>query len=257
MLTERLWVAKFGIADIIFFSRQCAANMIYFRIIATYLRIKFIPLHVMNGSKLELFAKNGVLVPRDVSPFQTFSGKGMTFQLQSYDWNGCACVSHLTMRAFLGLMKIDTLICTPYAKDMPLLSYDFISAMGRRTLMVESYDTLMEPVDLSTMLEVKEKYRNLKDKATKPAWYDSLKLPPTVGKVGDRTRLSALATEMITAYLDLFVSARDIDRTIKTARTNTYVEGLINDGPTFRVVSKMIGTESAQTLFRHFLFGTK
>ena len=211
----------------------------------------------MNGSKLDLFAKNGALIPKDVSPFQTFSGKGMTFQLQSYDWNGCACVSCLTMRAFLGLMKMDTLICTPYAKDMPLLSYDFISAMGRRTLMVETYDTLVEPVDLSAMLVVKEKYRNLKDKPSKPAWYDSLKLPPTVCKVGDSTRLSALATEMIAAYLDLFASARGIDRTVKTERNSAYVEGLINDGPTFRVVSKMIGAESAQTIFRRFLFGTR
>ena len=211
----------------------------------------------MNGSKLDLFSKNGALIPKDVSPFQTFSGKGMTFHLQSYDWNGCACVSYLTMRAFLGLMKMDTLICTPYTKDMPLLSYDFISAMGRRTLMVETYDTLVEPVDLSSMLAVKEKYQDLKDKPTKAAWYDSLKLPPTVCKVGDSSRLSALATEMITAYLDLFASARDIDRTAKTARNSAYVEGLINDGPTFKLVSKMIGTESAQTLFRRFLFGTK
>ena len=211
----------------------------------------------MNGSKLDLFSKNGALIPKDVSPFQTFSGKGMTFQLQSYDWNGCACVSYLTMRAFLGLMKMDTLICTPYTKDMPLLSYDYISALGKRTMLVEAYDTLVNPVDLSAMLAVKEKYKDLKDKATKPAWLDALKLPPTVCKTGDSSRLSALATEMITAYLDLFASARNVDRTAKTARNNAYVEGLINDGPTFKVVSKMIGTESAKTLFRRFLFGTE
>ena len=211
----------------------------------------------MNGSKLDLFSKNGALIPKDVSPFQTFSGKGMTFHLQSYDWNGCACVSYLTMRAFFGLMKMDTLICTPYTKDMPLLSYDYISALGKRTMLVEAYDTLVNPVDLSSMLAVKEKYRDLKDKATKPAWFDALKLPPTVCKTGDPTRLSALATEMITAYLELFASARNVDRTAKTARNSAYVEGLINDGPTFRVVSKMIGTESAKNLFRRFLFGTE
>jgi hypothetical protein len=211
----------------------------------------------MNGSKLDLFSKNGILVPKDVTPFQAFSGKGMTFQLQSYDWNGCACVSQLTMRAFFGLMKMDTLICTPYAKDMPLLSYDYISALGRHTLMVEVYDTLVSPVDLSSMLTVKDNYQDLKDKPTKPAWYDSLKLPPTVCKVGNGTRLSAMATEMISAYLDIFASARDIDRRAKTSRNSAYVEGLIHDGPTFKVVSKMIGAESAKTLFRRFLFGTE
>lgn len=211
----------------------------------------------MDGSKVNLFSKKSALVPKDVTPWQTFSGKGMTFQLQSFDWNDCACVSRLSMQAYFGMMKMDTLICTPYAKDMPLLSYDLISALWRRTLLVETYDTLVAPVDLSAMMAVKEKYCDLKDKPMKPAWYDALKLPPTVGKVGDAQRLSALATEMIASYLEIFDSARDIDRSIKTERNKTYVEGLINDGPTFKVVSKMIGAESAKILFRHFLFGTE
>ena len=106
----------------------------------------------MNGSKVDLFSKKGVLVPKDVTPWQTISGKGMTFQLQSYDWNDCACISRLTMRAYCGMMKMDTLICTPYAKDMPLLSYDLISALWKRTVLVESYDTLVDPIDLSAMM---------------------------------------------------------------------------------------------------------
>ena len=205
---------------------------------------------------LELFANKGTLVPKDVTPFETFSGQGMTFHLESCDWNGCACVSHLTMRAFFGLMKMDTLICTPYAKDLPLFSYDYICALGKRTLLVEAYDTLVKPVDLSTMDAVKAHYQDLQDKPTKPAWFDKLKLSPTVCKVGKEARLSSLATEMANAYLELFASARDIDRSVKTDKNRTYVEGLINDGPTFRVVSKMVGIEQARILFRCFLFGT-
>ena len=83
----------------------------------------------MNGSVLDLFAKNGSLVAKDVSPWQTFSGKGMKFRLQSFDWDGCACISHLTMRAFLGTMRMETVICTPYAKDLPIFSYDFIKSV--------------------------------------------------------------------------------------------------------------------------------
>ena len=206
---------------------------------------------------LELFSQKGELVPKDVTPWQSFSGKGMTFWLESYDWNNCACVSHLTMHAFFGMMKMDTLICTPYAKDMPLLSYDLICALWKRTLLVEAYDTLVGPVDLSAMMAVKDSYNDLKDKQMKPAWYDSLKLPPTLSKVGDKSRLSALATEMISSYLDIFASAPDVDRSAKTAKNRTYVDGLINDGPTFRVVSKMIGAESAKILFHRFLFGTE
>ena len=206
---------------------------------------------------LELFANKGTLFQKDVTPFQTFSGKGMTFHLESFDWNGYACVSHLTMRAFFGLMKMDTLICTPYAKDMPLFSYDYICALGRRTMLVETYDTLVNPVDLSSMTAIKEKYADLKDKPTKPAWFDTLKLPPTVCKTGDKLRLELLAKEMTEAYLSLFETAKDIEPNAKREKNSAYVEGLISDGPTFRAVSKMLGVEPAKTLFRKFLFGTE
>jgi len=210
----------------------------------------------MNTSFLALFANKGTLVPKDVTPFQSFSGKGMTFRLESFDWNGSACVAHLTMRAFCGLMKMDTLICTPYAKDMPLFSYDYICALGRRTMMVEAYDTMVQPIDLSTMTAIKARYADLKDKPTKPAWFDSLKLAPTLCKTGDKTRLETMAREMTEAYLALFETAKETEPDAKQAKNSAYVEGLIKDGPTFRVVSKMVGVEPAKTLFRKFLFGT-
>ena len=212
----------------------------------------------MNGSVVDLFAQRGKLVAKDVSPWQTFSGKGMKFQLQSYDWDGCACVSYLSMRAFLGLMKMETLICTPYTKDLPIYSYDRIIAFGKKSLLLEVYDTQVEPVALSSMDSVKESYKDLKDKQPKPAWYDSLRLSPSTFKEGKEGRLAQLATAMTTAYLDLFATAREVDRDIKTERNRTYVEGLIsNGGPAINAVRGMIGDEAAETLFRRFLFGTE
>lgn len=211
----------------------------------------------MNGSVVDLFAQRGKLVAKDVSPWQTFSGKGMKFQLQSYDWEGCACVSYLSMRAFLGLMKMETLICTPYTKDLPIYSYDRITAFGKKSLLLEVYNTQVEPVDLSSMVAVKESYKDLKDKQPKPAWYDSLRLSPSIFKEGKEERLAQLATAMSTAYLDLFATAREVDRAVKTERNRTYVEGLIsNGGPAINAVRGMIGDEAAETLFRRFLFGT-
>lgn len=212
----------------------------------------------MNGSVVDLFAQRGNLVAKDVSPWQTFSGKGMKFQLQSYDWDDCACVSYLTMRAFLGLMKMETLICTPYTKDLPIYSYDKIIAFGKKSLLLEVYDTQVEPVDLSSMDAVKESYKDLKDKQPKPAWYDSLRLSPSTFKEGKKEKLAQLATAMTTAYLDLFATAREVDRAVKTERNRTYVEGLIsNGGPAINAVRGMNGDEAAETLFRRFLFGTE
>ena len=212
----------------------------------------------MNGSVLNLFSDRGTLTAKDVTPWQTFSGKGMKFHLQSFDWAGCACVSHLTMRAFLGMMKMETVICTPYAKDLPLFSYDLINAIGKRTLLVEVYDTQVAPADLSPLQSVKESYRDLKEKSMKPNWYDTLRLSPSTCKVGPTSRLSSLATEMTTAYIDLFATAREVDCGVKTARNREYVEGLIsNGGPAINTIRQMLGSEAAETLFRRFLFGTE
>lgn len=212
----------------------------------------------MIFSGIDLFAQRGKLVSKDVSPWQTFSGKGMKFQLQSYDWDNCACVSHLSMRAFLGIMKMESLICTPYSKDLPLFSYDHISVIGKQTLFIELYDTQVEPIDLSAMDTIKESYKDLTDKDIKPAWYDSLRLSPSTFKVGRGPRMSELATSMTTAYLDLFATARDVERALKTARNSAYVEGLISHGgPAINTVRDMLGAEASETLFRRFLFGTE
>ena len=212
----------------------------------------------MATGMIDLFARKGTLAPKDVTPWQTFSGKGMKFQLQSFNWNGCACVSHLSMRAFFGLMRMETVICTPYSKDLPLFSYDGMKLPGKQIVFLEQYDTQLEPVDLSTMNAVKAAYDDLVDKPMKPAWYDHLKLSPTVYKTGRGPRFQSLAEEMTTAYIDLFPIARDVDPAAKTARNSAYVEDLIsNGGPAINTVRGILGNEAAETLFRHFLFGTE
>ena len=207
---------------------------------------------------LDLFAKSGALVPWDVTPWQTFSGKGMTFSLQSYDWDGCACLSYLSMRAFLGLMKMETVICTPRTKDLPLFSYDKICVFGKESLLLELYDTQVEPIDLSSLDAVKMSHQDLKDKKRKPAWYDSLRLSPCTFKMGPARRLAQLSEEMTTAYLNLFPTARTIDPSVKNARNSSYVEGLISKGgPAINTMRSILGDEPAETLFRRFIFGTQ
>lgn len=212
----------------------------------------------MNHSLIDYFAQKGKLAAKDVSPFQTFAGKGMKFWLQSFDWEDCACVSNLSMRAFLGLMKMESLICTPYSKDLPLFSIDNIHAFGKQTLIIELYDTQVHPVDLSTLDTLKESFKDLKDKDMKPAWYDKLRLSPSTFKVGRDSRMSELIMSMTNAYLDLFSSAQEVDRAVKTAKNSAYVEELINrGGPAINTVRDMLGASSAETLFRRFLFGTE
>ncbi len=212
----------------------------------------------MNGSVVNLFAQRGAFVTKDVTPWQTIFGRGMKFHLQAYDWDNCANVSYLSMRAFFGLMKMETLICTPYSKDLPLFSYDKICVFGKKTLLLELYDTQVEPIDLSSLDAVKMSHQDLKDKKLKPAWYDSLRLSPCTFKMGSARRLAQLSEEMTTAYLNLFPTARTIDPGVKNARNSSYVEGLISKGgPAINTMRSLLGDKPAETLFRRFIFGTQ
>ena len=125
-------------------------------------------------------------------------------------------------------------------------------------MLLELYDTLLEPTGLSSLETVKTSYNDLKDKILKPAWYDSLRLPPSTFKVGRGKRMHNLTADMTTAYTALFATAREVEREAKTARNIAYVEGLIsNGGPAINTVRQMFGNEAAETLSRRFLFGTQ
>ena len=212
----------------------------------------------MDNPILDLFALRGRLISKDVSPWQTFSGKGMEFHLESYDWDYCACVSFLSMRGFFGLMKMETLICTPYAQDIPLFSYDRIHAFGNQSLLLELYNTQSKPINLSSLDAVKSSYKDLRNKKVKSGWYDGLRLSPSTFKQGSENHLSQLGRDMATAYLDLFSNLHDVDISVKKGITRAYVEGLIsNGGPAINTIRGMLGDEATETLFRRFIFGTE
>lgn len=206
-------------------------------------------------SLFETFAGFGAIEKREVTPTDSFSGKGMHFTLEVYDFEGCANISFLSMKAFFGLMKMDSLICTPYSRDLPIYSVDGIYVPGKDTALIELYNTQIDAVDLSSMDAVKAKYSFLKEKQNKPYWYDSLHLSPTCTKTGGRADCKALLFEMTGAYASLFKDAKDCDPSIKSEKNGVFVEGLIsNGGPAIDTIRSILGKDAAEELFRRFIF---
>ena len=101
------------------------------------------------------------LVPISVGEFAKLKVNGMKFTIQAYHVEGLGHVSVMRAKGFFGLMKMDTLMIVPDERDLPLYSYDRIQAMGNDTLIVELYDTLTQPLDLSLMSHIKAKFTGL------------------------------------------------------------------------------------------------
>lgn len=201
------------------------------------------------------------LKEKSVGEFACFKASGMKFDCSAYEAEGLGHVSVMTAKGFFGLMKMDTLIIAPENKDLPLLSYDRIYAMGNDTLIMELYDTKLIKADCAKVEEVKRKYASLpdrfKDGEEPKHWYDDIRLPQSIAKKGKKKHnFDAFVSEYVKAYLETETS--NSDRNEKILKTSQYAEGLLkNGGPATDVLRKELGEEKTATLLRKVLFGTQ
>ena len=208
---------------------------------------------------LNLLRKKYPLKEQSVDPCREVKASGMRFTIRAYEAEGLGHVSVMHAVGFLGLMKMDSLIINPTAKDLPLYSYDRIFAMGNDTLIVEIYDTLIAPSDFSGVEKVKQAYSDLPDHVLGAHWYDSIKLPISVSKKAKKNlsgRFSEFAEKHLAALLEIEPD-HACDAAAKLDKASVYVEGLLkNGGPSTDVFLKALGQEKTEWVFRSALFGT-
>ncbi len=218
----------------------------------------------MTDKILKLIEQRYTLKKKSVGAYKTFKAKGMTFVCDAFEAEGLGHVSVMRAKGFFGLMKMDTLVIAPESKDLPLLSYDRIIAMGNDTLIIELYDTMGdEKADLSLVNSIKNKYSCLPERFAKgeePAhWYDDIRLSETTSKKGKKAHkvgFDAYAAEYIYSYLSL--DASDCNAAEKKERTDIYVDGLLNEGgPATDVFKKEFGFVKTSEILKSVLFGTE
>lgn len=216
----------------------------------------------MVNSLVTLIGQKHPLTEIDCGEFAKMRVNGMNFSVRAYKAAGLGHVSVMRASGFLGLMKMDTLIINPTELDLPLYSYDHISAMGNETLIVELYDTLLGEYDESRMLEVKarKKYSALPERDPGEHWYDSIKLKSSISKKGKKKHLPlifSLTDQHFEAYIKSSGSPVT-DPAAKQKKASVYVEGLLTKGgPSTDVFKKSIGDVLTRQLFEQVLFGTK
>lgn len=177
----------------------------------------------------------------------------MHFIIDTYKIEGLGSFSSISMHAMLGLMKMESFVFTAENLDLPLLSYDWIKAAGKESLILELYNTQLGEIALSGMDAVKAHYASLPDLPKEPRWYDGLLMSPSLRKSGGGT--GALQSEWLDAYLELIPSAVPCEPEAKIAKTREYVDGLLNNGgPAVDQFKKMLGNEKAASLFKKYVF---
>ncbi len=197
----------------------------------------------------------------DCGEYAVMKHTGMTFRIRAFEAEGLGHVSAMQASGFFGLMKMDTLMVVPLHRDMPLLSYDRVLAMGNDTLIFELYDTFVQPQELSGLSAVQAQYVELPAHDPGAHWYDSIKLPQSLSKRGKKFHRAAFdgcVQDYCAAYLTACAHAPEAEADAKRERACAYVEGLLSHGgPSTDVFIKGIGIEKTRYLFRKILFGTQ
>lgn len=196
---------------------------------------------------------------RNMGEYAQIRKNGMRFDIRAFE-TPIGNFSTVSMSAMFGLMKMETVVFTPLTVDAPLFSFDRILAMGNDTLLLELYDTQLEPTDVSKLDAVKATAEDLPDHDLGKHWYDPMKLSPSLAKRGKKLDAAyrKLVADYADAYLALLETAPKCDPDAKRAKTAEYVDGLFaNGGPSTDQFKKLIGEEKAKDLFSRFVFSSK
>jgi hypothetical protein len=200
------------------------------------------------------------LTENSIGEFKYIKAPLMKFDIESYHAEGLGHVSLMSMNAFFGLMKMDTIIINPIEKDLPLLSYDRVYVMGKDTFIIELYDTRANKGELAELAAVAADADKYPQHDLGEHWYDNIKLPESITVKAGKDFTSAfdkLAERVIDAYVATHTEA-EFDGDVKHKKTVDYVEGLLeNGGPPTRIFQKLFGKEKTAKLFREVLFGTE
>ena len=140
----------------------------------------------MNKELFDIISSKYQLKEIDMGEYKTLNKKGMHFIFSCYELEGVGHISVFSMKAMLGLMKMESIVINPFQKDAPLFSYDLIDVMGNRTLLTENYNTQLEDISLAKLVKVKEKYPMLQDGEAEHRWYDHLKMEGSLVKKGKK-----------------------------------------------------------------------
>ena len=160
------------------------------------------------------------LVPKDLGEDARRSKRGMTFETKSWEIRGVGHLCVLRMNAFLGLMKMETVVIAPFEADLPLYNADWVKAFGTETQIAELY------------CSIHKKGKGLTDSFNK------------------------LAKE----YTDLFVAelaaAEKCPADLKKARVSEFAHKLVaNDGPAVSMMAKLFGKETMQRIVLKHMYG--
>ena len=226
---------------------------------------------VMNrtlDSGMKTLSERAEITPVDAGEFKQIKMYGlMKFDVSQYDIKDTGNLS--VMAVNMGFMQMVSFVITPYDKNMPLMSMDFMYILGNRKAYVEFYDLVSDKESgeyedvLDSIREFENKYSSLENITTDPAWYDDLMTVALhkAGKRADDEQIEEMFCDAISCYMEKaneLDKLSDEEKAEKRELTQQYADNLISkSGVSTDVFKKQLGDEKTKEFFDKVFFGTE
>ena len=194
------------------------------------------------------------LRPLDASPYQKTGGgllSPVTVLLEAREGDGFT-VSLLEIRAMMGAVRAELLVCTPVLRDAPLALCGMIHAPGRDSLHLEALDTLVAPCELSGLAAAVAAHPESADHPSSLGWYENRKLPVCCCReLGENDpRALSLTRDWIRAYTECLAAAAPCGAEEKKRGTEALMAAFLDGGSALKTVYALLGEEKAKALLR-------
>ena len=208
--------------------------------------------------------QNWKLEREDLGEDAHLAKSGMAFDTEAWTIPGLGHLCVMRMKAFLGLMKMETVVLSVTGRDLPLLNLDWVSAAGKETQIAELYDTQLAPFPaerLAVFQALKDRDGDLPDPPpAAPHWYDAILYPCSYHKAGRKLsqRFNAAAEGYLRAFAAMIPEAPECDGAEKGAKVRAFAETLVEKGgPAVDTVTKLFGAETARRLILGHMYGVR
>ena len=210
---------------------------------------------------LSAFGHDYTLEKRNLGTDAVLSKRGMKFWTEAWRVGDVGHLCIMRMRAFFGLMRMETAIFVPATIDAPLFNIDWVSAFGTETQIAEFYDVQLQPWPEEFQAELKsvsDGIADLPDVQNEPRWYDELLYPCSCGKKGKgiTPQLAAATRDYTAAYVAQLPLLPTCDSQQKTAKVRSFAERLYAEGGVaVQQITKLFGSETAHRLVVQHMYG--
>lgn len=218
------------------------------------------------NATLDLISEYYTVTPIDAGEYANLNIMGMfLFDVQQYEVEG---YGNLSIMKTDGMQQMATIVLTPYNKELPLISTDYMYNGEGRISYVEFYEVCADASDagyqqvLGELSGLGDKYSNLLDATPSPGWYDDIR-PFGLYKMTDYHSDDATSAMLADSFRITLEHSQDLpeltdeQKAEKHTAIQQYSDNLVDKGGISTDMFKMaMGVEKTKNFFNSVFFGT-